>query len=38
MPEVKPLAEGLRESYEWFRQHWEAVMRRPYLEYINKYL
>ena len=35
MPEVKPLAEGLKESYEWFRQNRDAVMRRPYTEYID---
>ena len=35
MPEVKPLAEGLRESYEWFRAHRDAVVRRPYLDYID---
>ena len=35
MPDVKPLAEGLRESYVWFRQNRDAVMRRPYTEYID---
>ena len=35
MPDVKPLAEGLKESYEWFQQHRDAVMRRPYMEYID---
>ena len=35
MPNVKPLAEGLKESYECFRQHRGAVMRRPYMEYID---
>ena len=35
MPDVKSLAEGLKESYEWFRQHRDAVMRRPYMEYID---
>lgn len=38
MPEVKDLAEGLKESYEWFSQHRDAVMRRPYMEYIDKNL
>jgi hypothetical protein len=33
MPSVKSLAEGLKESYEWFRQNRDAVMRRPYMEY-----
>ena len=35
MPDVKPLAEGLKESYVWFRQNRDAVMRRPYTEYID---
>ena len=35
MPDVKPLAEGLKESYEWFRRDRDAVMRRPYAEYIG---
>ena len=35
MPDTKPLAEGLRESYEWFHDHRDAVMRRPYVEYID---
>jgi len=38
MPDVKPLAEGLKESYEWFRQNRDAVMRRPYMEYIDTYI
>ena len=38
MPDVKPLPEGLKESYEWFRQHRDAVMRRPYMEYIDTYI
>ena len=35
MKDVKPLAEGLQESYEWFRQNRDAVIRRPYMEYID---
>ena len=35
MPNVKPIAEGIKESYEWFCQNRDAVMRRPYMEYIN---
>ena len=35
MPVVKPLAEGLKESYEWFRQHRDGVIRRSYMEYID---
>ncbi|MBP3673914.1 MAG: hypothetical protein J6J18_08820 [Oscillospiraceae bacterium] len=35
MPDVKSLADGLKESYEWFRQNRDAVMRRPYADYID---
>ena len=36
MPDIKPLAEGLQESYAWFRENRDAVMRRPYMEYIDQ--
>ena len=35
MPDVMPLAEGVKESYEWFRRNREAIVRKPYLEYID---
>lgn len=35
MPQVKPLAEGLKESYEWFRRNRDAVVRMPYAQYID---
>jgi nucleoside-diphosphate-sugar epimerase len=38
MPWVKPLAEGLKESYEWFRKNRETVMRRPYVDYIDAHI
>lgn len=38
MPEVKPLAEGLKESWEWFREHRDAVVRKPLLTYIDQNL
>ncbi|MBQ2927123.1 MAG: NAD-dependent epimerase/dehydratase family protein [Oscillospiraceae bacterium] len=38
MPDVKPLAEGLQESYEWFRKNRDAVMRRPYTDYIDTFV
>lgn len=38
MPDVKPLSEGLKESYGWFRENRDAVVRKPFLEYIDKYL
>jgi len=38
MPEVKPLAEGLKESWEWFREHRDAVVRKPLSAYIDQNL
>jgi nucleoside-diphosphate-sugar epimerase len=38
MPEVKPLADGLKESYLWFRQNRDATVRKPYWAYIDQYL
>lgn len=38
MPHTKPLAEGLRESFEWYCEHREAVNKKPYFEYIDKEL
>ena len=35
MPDVKPLAEGIKESYEWFRKNRDTVMRRAYIDYID---
>ncbi len=38
MPEVKPLAEGLKESYAWYQVHKDSVVKKPYLEYIDTVL
>ncbi len=38
MQEVKPLEEGLRESYQWYKVHQELVSKRPYQEYIDSVL
>ena len=35
MPEVKPLAEGLKESFEWYKNHQDQVSKKPYLDYID---
>lgn len=35
MPETKSLLEGLRESYEWYCDNEEQVMKRPYIDYID---
>lgn len=38
MPETKPLAAGLRESYEWYLRNSDKVIRKPLLDYIDKNL
>lgn len=38
MPEVKPLEEGLRQSYEWFSENRELITRKPLLEFIGNSL
>lgn len=35
MPEVKPLASGLDESYEWYARNREQVRVKPLLEFIS---
>lgn len=32
---VKPLDQGLRESWEWYRRNRDAVNRKPMMEYID---
>ncbi len=36
MPDVKPLAEGLQESYQWFCQNRDTIVRKPYWAYIDQ--
>ena len=36
LPDLQPLEDGLRESYEWFRNNRELVTRKPLHEYIEK--
>ncbi len=38
MPDTKPLAEGLREEYMWYRDNKDAVLRKPFLKYIDENL
>lgn len=34
MPEVKPLDEGLRQSYEWYAANRDLIVRKPLLDFI----
>ena len=36
MRRVKDLGEGLRESWQWYRDNPEAVVRKPLLTYIDR--
>lgn len=36
MPEVKPLANGLEESYRWYAENKDQVRVKPLLEFISK--
>lgn len=36
LKETKPLAEGLQESFAWYRKNQDKVLKKPYLEYIAK--
>lgn len=38
MPDVKPLETGLKQSYEWYRNNHEIVIRKDYLQYIENNL
>lgn len=38
MPEVKPLKEGLKEAFEWYRNNIEKVSKKPFIEYIDNNL
>jgi len=38
LPETEPLAEGLRESYAWYRAHRGLIRRKPLLSYIDEHL
>jgi len=38
LPQLTPLADGLREAFAWYIGHQEDVLKRPYLEYIDQNL
>lgn len=35
---TKPLDRGLQESYDWYQNHSQLVMRKPLIEFIDKHL
>lgn len=38
LPDFKPLETGLKESYEWFKNNRELIVRKDYFRYINENL
>lgn len=38
MQDTKPLLEGLRESFDWYRKHEDLVNKKPLMEYIDEEL
>lgn len=38
MPGVKPLEKGLQQSYEWYKNNRELIVRKDYLQYIKNNL
>ena len=38
LPDLTPLSDSLRESYEWFINNRELIVRKPLIEYIEKTL
>ena len=38
LPELTPLADGLRESWAWYREHEDWVPKRGYLAYVEERL
>lgn len=38
MPDVKPMKEGLKEAFEWYRNNMEKVNKKPFIEYIDNNL
>ena len=38
MPETKPLDEGLKEAFEWYKNNTDKVIKKPFFDYIDKNL
>ena len=35
---TKPLEEGLKEAFDWYRENRDEVNKKPYMEFIDKNL
>lgn len=38
MPDTMPFAKGLKDSYRWYVENQRAVFKKPYFDYIDKYI
>lgn len=38
LKDTKPLAEGLQESFSWYKENQDKVTKRPYFEYISGHI
>ena len=38
MPEVTPLCEGLKNTAEWYRDNADSVLKKPYTDYIDRFI
>ncbi len=38
LPHTKDLAQGLKESFAWYSEHLDSVIRKNYIEFIDQYL
>lgn len=38
MPETKPLSEGLKEAFKWYKNNMDKVNKKPFTEYIDNNL
>lgn len=36
MQDVKPMSEGLKEAFEWYKNNADKVNRKPYFDYIDR--
>ena len=38
MPDTTPLKDGLKEEFEWYKQHQNEIVKKPYFEFIDNNL
>lgn len=38
MPDTMPFKDGLEDSYNWYKVNQDAVNKKPYFDYIDKYI